>query len=154
MNHKLPTLFGFCLLGLAACAQEDLPPMPVTPPMARTAAATDVAVQKKTDAQYAYGGERYRDPFVSLAGEAVQSTGTDELVTPNVSALTLKGIFNDGKQSIAIVSAGVNSYTLKGSRLYDNRNRLIKGITGVVRKESVLLIAPDKTTKELKLRDK
>lgn len=153
MNKLMPVL-GFCLIGLAACAQEDLPPMPVPPPIVRTADAKDTAVQKKPEAEYVYGGDRFRDPFVSIAGGAAQSAGADELRTPNVGALTLKGIFNDGKQPIAIVSGGAISYTLKGSRLYDNRNRLIKGITGVVRKDSVLLIAPDKTTKELKLREK
>lgn len=103
---------------------------------------------------FAYHGDRYRDPFIPLTGEGVPVTASEEVVTPNIGTLALKGIFNDGKIKMALISGGNISYVLKGSMLYDNRQRLVKGVSGVIKNDSVILIAPDKTTKELRLREK
>jgi len=55
---------------------------------------------------------------------------------------------------MAIISGLGSTYILRGSYLYDSRQRLIKGITGAIRKDSVIMIAPDKSTKVLMLRQK
>jgi hypothetical protein len=102
-----------------------------------------------------YKGDKYRDPFVALNGDGYFSSSlSDEVAVPNIGSLILKGIFDDGKLKMALISgAGVN-YILKGSHLYDNRQRLVRGISGIIKKDSVIMIAPDKTTKELKLKQK
>lgn len=115
--------------------------------------STTVATPPVSSA-YLYKGDRFRDPFIPLTGGGIIITNSDEVQVPNIGSLALKGILDDGRKKMAIITGGGMSYFLKDSKLYDNKSRLIKGITGAIKKESVLMIAPDKTTKELFLRQK
>ena len=104
---------------------------------------------------YVYSGDKYRDPFIPLAGlGAYFSENSEESSVPSITTLSLKGIITEGKTKIALISGVGSTYILKESRLYDNRQSEIKGRTGAIKTDSVIIIAPDKTVKELKLREK
>jgi hypothetical protein len=138
---------------IAGCSQDELPPgegVYVKPPV-----FTPITPRAKQPAErYVYRGDRFRDPFVAISAERTSTVSGDEQTVPSLGALVLKGIISDRKQPIAIIAGGGITYVLRGRRLYDNRQRLVKGISGIVKAESVLMIGPDKTAKELKLRDK
>jgi hypothetical protein len=98
---------------------------------------------------YIYYGDRYRDPFIPLNGDfRGDSSALDR--PPPIASLTLKGIVQDAKGRMALLTSGVTSYILKGGRLYDGRNRMIKKIAGVIKTDSVVLIGSDRTVRELK----
>lgn len=146
----------FLLAGMLACAGCGLKDMPEEPLVAAkppvinfNAAPAAHEVQR-----YAYAGDRNRDPFHPLSLDGTSAGPVGDVVVPPVGSLVLKGIMADGKQKIAIISGGGISYVLKGKYLYDNRQRIVNGITGVIKDESVIIIAPDKTTKEIRLREK
>ncbi len=98
--------------------------------------------------RYAYHGDRFRDPFVPLVGER-RDQGSD--MPPQISSLILKGIIQDGKSRMALLTSGVSSYILRGGRLYDGRNHLMKGVSGIVKQQSVVLMGSDRTVRELKI---
>lgn len=109
--------------------------------------------EKKEPPKYIYTGDKYRDPFISLTGAGRVFLETDEVTAPNVGSLSLKGIIAEGKTKIALITGDGGTYILKDSKLYDNRQRHIKGITGAIKTESVVMIAPDGSIKELKLKE-
>ncbi|OGR91635.1 MAG: hypothetical protein A2992_02155 [Elusimicrobia bacterium RIFCSPLOWO2_01_FULL_59_12] len=126
-------------------------PVPATkpaPPAPQAAGAAEPPVPTPEYQRYAYQGDRYRDPFVPLAGE-FRDQGTDR--PPQISSLLLKGIIQDGKSRMALLTTGVSSYILRGGRLYDGRNHLMKGISGIVKSNSVVLMGSDRTVRELKV---
>lgn len=148
---KYILISAFALI-LAGCGGDDLPP--VQPPVyARPYQITISTAPKSELPRYVYRGDRFRDPFVPLTGEGMTFAGAEDVIVPQLGTLSLKGIIDDGHQMIAMISGGGITYMLKGSQLFDNRQRLVRGITGAIKKDSVLMIAPDKTTKELRLRD-
>ena len=63
----------------------------------------------------------------------------------------LKGIVQDARGRMALLTSGVSSYILRGGRLYDVRNRMVKKISGVIKAESVILIGSDRTVRELRI---
>lgn len=99
---------------------------------------------------YTYYGERYRDPFIPLIGDSRGSSEIDDR-PPQPQTLMLKGIVQDAKGRMALLTSGVSSYILRGGRLYDVRNRMVKKISGVIKAESVVLIGSDRTVRELRL---
>lgn len=98
---------------------------------------------------YTYYGDRYRDPFVALNGDYRNDQGADR--PPQISSLLLKGIIQDAKGRVALLTSGVSSYILRGGRLYDGRNHMMKGISGIIKSNSVVLMGSDRTVKELKV---
>jgi len=98
---------------------------------------------------YTYFGDRYRDPFIPLNGDV--RTDQDALDRPPpLASLVLKGIVQDAKGRMALLSGGVNSYILRGGRLYDSRNKMVKKVAGVIKTDSVVIIGADRTVRELK----
>lgn len=98
---------------------------------------------------YTYYADRYRDPFIPLNGDFhTDQSALDR--PPAIASLMLKGIVQDAKGRMALLTSGVYSYILKGGRLYDGRNRMIKKIAGVIKTESVVLIGADRTVREIK----
>jgi len=61
----------------------------------------------------------------------------------------VKGIIQDDKGRVALLTSGISSYILRGGRLYDGRNHLMKGISGIVKSNTVILMGSDHTIKEL-----
>ena len=119
------------------------PVLQIAPP---TSVANAAVPSYKT---YTYYGDRYRDPFIPLTGITSMDQTTDR--PPQISSLLLKGIIQDAKGRMALLTSGVSSYILKGGRLYDGRNHMMKGISGVIKSSSVILIGSDRTVRELKV---
>ena len=130
----------------AAAASQELPA--TRAPQQIKATATGGAKSAPGYQLYTYYGDRYRDPFVPLVGEIRSDSGQDR--PPQIGSLLLKGIIRDAKSRMALLTSGVNSYILRGGRLYDGRNRMVKGISGIVKVGSVILIGSDRTVRELK----
>jgi type II secretory pathway component PulC len=107
----------------------------------------------KAEAVYRYNADRYRDPFVSLASAGGLSRPGEPVVV-TINSLVLKGIINDKKQREALISGGGATYVLRNNRLYDTKNAPVHGISGIIKKDSIILIAPDKKSKELFLHSK
>ncbi|MGA2091373.1 MAG: hypothetical protein ABSH12_07960 [Endomicrobiales bacterium] len=137
----------------AGCSQDDIPEIAPSKIKLPVIDFKTVPVTKAVP-RYDYGGDRFRDPFVPFNPEGPSTTGGDEVKVPNIGSLTLKGIMADGNLKIAIISGGAISYVLKGKYLYDNHQRLVRGITGIINDDSVIIIAPDKSMKEIRLRGK
>ena len=97
---------------------------------------------------YSYYGERYRDPFIPLNGDVATEGGYER--APAIVSLSLKGIVQDANGRMALLTSGVSSYILRGGRLYDGRNRMVKKISGVIKTDSVILIGADHTVRELR----
>jgi hypothetical protein len=138
-------------------AMRSIPPGPVaavsTPVANARPGASTLSTQTPASAEpsymsYRYEGDRYRDPFIPLNGVGSDS-GNDH--APQISSLILKGIIQDDKGRVAIMSSGVSSYILRAGRLYDGRNRPVKGISGVIKAQSVVLVGSDRVVKEFTL---
>ena len=121
---------------------------PATTPNALT--PTDASKTVPSYQLYTYYGDRYRDPFLPLVGADAHMDLTSDR-PPQIASLLLKGIIQDSKGRLALLTSGVNSYLLRGGRLYDGRNHMMKGISGVIKTNSVILIGSDHTVKELKV---
>jgi hypothetical protein len=91
--------------------------MPASSSVASTpsAGAATPATPKPAYQLYTYYGDRYRDPFIPLTGEFRSDQGNDR--PPQVSTLLLKGIIQDQKSRVALLTSGISSYILKGGRL-------------------------------------
>ena len=107
--------------------------------------ATPPAAPPPSYLSYVYEGDRYRDPFISLNGDH----GTDNEHAPQIGSLILKGIVKDKTSRVALLTSGASSYILRGGRLYDSRNRPLKGMTGVIKAESVIIVGSDRTVREI-----
>ncbi len=99
---------------------------------------------------YVYYADRYRDPFIPLNGDIRTDQSALGPAAASGLACSLKGIVQDAHGRMALLTSGVNSYILKGGRLYDGRNRMVKKIAGVIKTESVVIIGSDRTVRELK----
>ena len=164
LRFQLPLFVFLCSAGLAVEA--------ATPPAASSGAALTAApaplmkagADHKTAAAalsatptkplplhqtYTYQADRYRDPFVPLVGAESKADTNDH--APQITSLTLKGIVQDAGGRMAVLTSGVSSYILKGGRLYDPHNKVVRGISGVVKSNSVMLIGSDRTVKELRI---
>jgi hypothetical protein len=142
-------------LFLSACGNSELPSSPPSPNVLPVSFKQKQA--KVEPPLYVYGGDSRRDPFIALNIENSSSGGgasTEEVVVPRLDALSLKGIIDDGKAMTALISGGGITYILREHSLYDNRQRLVRGVSGAIRKDSVVLMGADRVTKELKLRKK
>lgn len=148
MNKRI-FFFGvlFCCGMLGAGAHGESPvATPKAPLSSGVAAAPKTVPAYKA---YTYYGDRYRDPFISLNSDVrTDRSALDR--PPQVVSLALKGIVQDVKGRMALLTSGVNSYILRGGRLYDGRNRMVKKIAGVIKTDSVVIIGADRTVRELR----
>lgn len=115
---------------------------------AMTPSSSAMAVKAPSYASYTYYGERYRDPFVPLNTDFIGESTYDR--PPSIAALALKGIVQDAAGRMALLTSGMSSYILRGGKLYDGRNRVVKKISGVIKTDSVVLIGADRTVRELR----
>lgn len=140
MNKR--TLFTTLTVSLLLGSQQ-----PLRSAVAVTESLPNKAVQPAYKT-YTYYGERYRDPFIPLIGDA-RGGGDDR--PPQIQSLVLKGIVQDSKGRMALLTSGISSFILRGGRLYDVRNKMVKKISGVIKAESVVLIGSDRSVRELRL---
>ncbi|MFN3966620.1 MAG: hypothetical protein ACK4JE_02845 [Endomicrobiia bacterium] len=114
-------------------------------------------IEKKLVTKYRYKGEIYRDPFIppdekKIVSPILEASG--EGLKPALGSLTLKGIIIDSKQKIALFSSPTGRYILRNGKLYDNRNRIVRGLTGtVLDNNTIKLITEDKFVKTYKLKE-
>lgn len=154
-------LFYILLFCFAACSKkskdEELAPMPVFAPPPTSAAASE---KKEEPVKYSYPYAQKRDPFLPLAGTLTVESG--ESKSPFAASetnpekafanLELRGILRDAKGRVALIkSSDGESYTLKSGRIYDDRNRIVSGVAGIIKENSILLISENKTMKLLEL---
>ncbi|MBI5573263.1 MAG: hypothetical protein HY919_01750 [Elusimicrobia bacterium] len=109
--------------------------------------------------KYTYKGGSYRDPLIpggvasSYSSSSIAGEGGETMTSEKMATIQLKGIFRDEKTgNIAIVAeSSGGSYILKNGKLYDKKNKIVKGVAGVIGKNSVTLFSND-TKIELKLK--
>ena len=147
-------IFFIIIFPLAFCACGQVEP-PVQTPFVRLKPLSGVPVTAKMIPEgkpFHYRGDRFRDPFTPITSDL--SYRSSSIVVPNINDLILHGIVRDGNQSIAILKSGNCSYTLLNGRVYDSMQRLIKGMSGVIKTESVVVYGRDGASREIKLREK
>lgn len=154
LNAKILSGVCFAFLLCGCGKMEEMPGDIKAPALPNVQANIQSLPPKIEPVKYFYRGDKYRDPFISLSGEGIIYSSIEEIQIPNLSSLKLKGVFDDGKYKMALIAGGGVTYMLKDSLLYDSRSRLIKGFSGIVKADRVILTASDKTTKELILREK
>jgi hypothetical protein len=142
---------GFPANPVTAAVEASMNPG-VQMPSGNMAAASTSAASIESQASYknyTYIGDRYRDPFIPLNGD-IRSDQQALERPPQIASLMLKGIVQDAKGRMALLTSGVSSYILKGGRLYDGRNKMVKKMAGVIKTDSVVIIGADRTVRELK----
>jgi len=146
---------------LATAGPALAAPSPV-PAAAAVAASTSTALPFGVSTQTVssiYTGDRVRDPFMPAAMGAKARRVTDETKSDgpevvDIHGMQLKGILKDAKVDFALFSAETGgSYILRGGKLYNERNKLVPGITGniKIKQKTVELITVDKDVQVFRL---
>jgi hypothetical protein len=146
------TIIAAVLLCSAASAAPQ--PAPAAPAVrASTAAApSPLAAAALGISTYTvstlYTGDKVRDPFLppSVGGVSHPRDRNVPLIV-DIHALELRGIMKDAKSDFAIFSMeSGGTLVLRGTRLYDDRNKPIPGITGLIKmkQKRAELITADK----------
>lgn len=129
-----------------------------TPAPAVTVAVSTAAAKEEEIKRYAYPYTAERDPFVPLIGtgkKAMTKSADTQTLINNFSELELRGIVKDRTGRVALISSTAGeTFILRSGRIYDRKNHLMKGVTGVIKENSVVLMSENKTTKELFLNKK
>jgi len=151
-------IYCFLILVFSACGKKEIAQKATqisqkpTEPVSITG-----LIEKKVVAKYRYRGEIYRDPFIPLDEKKIVSPileSSGEGIAPALGSLTLRGIILDNKQKIALFSSPTGRYILRNGKLYDNRNRIIRGLTGtVVDNNTIKIVTEDKFVKTYKLKE-
>ena len=158
-THSNITVLCFCAVLLASCSKKkgvDLDELASRPERAEPPpASTPAPVKKPEPPKYAYPYDGRRDPFMPLVGTPGSYAGSSQdaqTITQSFSNLELKGILKAKSGKIAMISAtNGETYMLKSGRVFDRRNRVIHGVSGIIKENSVVLISQNKTVKELVL---
>lgn len=114
--------------------------------------------------KYTYEGLSYRDPFLPLSGEKIAKAKLAQqdknATVPSLGTLQLKGFIIDKHDRIALFSSPYGSYILVNGKLYDNLNRLVKGVSGEIifdlqtkQPKNVILVTENNEYKEYKLKE-
>jgi hypothetical protein len=130
------------LCSLASAAPAAAPPPPAAPavhastaaaPVASAAAALGVSTYTVSTL---YTGDKVRDPFLppSVGGGASRPRDKNTPYVVDIHSLELRGIMKDGTSDFAIFSTDVGGrLILRGRRLYDDHNKVVPGITGLIK---------------------
>ncbi len=76
----------------------------------------------------------------------------EEVHLPSLTNLTLKGIFQSSKGSVALLSYSNIIFTAKEGGLFEGSNQRIKGVSSKVIKDHVVLIGPDNIPREFRFK--
>lgn len=126
---------------------------------ASTSTALPLGVSTQTVSSI-YTGDRSRDPFTPAAMGAKTARRVTDETKPDgpevvdIHGMQLKGILKDPKIDFALFSAETGgSYILRGGKLYNERNKPVPGITGVIKikQKTVELITADKDVQVFRL---
>lgn len=166
----MKNLFSFLLMfeialvvtTFSGCSSEDelknLTDLPMPPTLKVT--KSNVTGNNSQPPKYVYPYSQSREPFFPLTGgTASQNPGDRRWAAENFfqsfAVLSLKGIFKDQKGKIAVLGIpGGESFYLRTNRIYDKKNRVVRGITGIIKNESVVLVTRNKSVKKLYLKGK
>ena len=133
-------ILAVALLCSAAFAGQQVPTSPHASVHASTAAASSVSAAavlgvSTYTVSTLYTGDRVRDPFLSPSvGGPSRPRDRDTPLAVDIHALELRGIMKDAKSDFAIFTMDTGAtLILRGSRLYDDRNKRVPGITGSIK---------------------
>jgi hypothetical protein len=102
-----------------------------------------------------YTGDRVRDPFLPPAMGSGRKRAEDGSTEPvDIHSLQLRGILNDAATDFAVFSSDFGTtLILRGGRLYDERSRVVPGITGRIKpkQKRVELITTDRDVQVFRL---
>ena len=150
-------LAGVCLACRPAAAEgsksSPAAPPPAPPAASKPAVAASTGTEEGPSVDSLYKGDKIRNPFLP-AGSA--SVVTETAAAPeefSIHNLLLKGIMRDPNGDFAVLAqrGSTDSFVLKHGRLYDHRNKLVKGVSGSVKpkQKMVQLMTPDKDVQTL-----
>jgi Tfp pilus assembly protein PilP len=144
-------------LAVTSCSkkQDESLELSLTAPSATPANVAVQQIEKIEETRYSYPYAQKRDPFVPLVGgvQAVQSgSGSGDIGKGELGNLELKGILRDRRGKVALItSTSGEPYTLRSGRIYDKKNRIVNGVSGIIKESSVVLITQNRTVKEIPL---
>lgn len=126
--------------------------------VAASTSAASVAASTQTVSTI-YTGDRVRDPFLPAAMGASSARRRDDSQPEgpevvDIHAMTLRGIMKDATIDYALFTSETgSSYLLRGGRLYNERQKVVPGIRGVIKikQKTVELITPDKDVQVFRL---
>ncbi len=127
-------------------------------PAASAGAVSPIGASTQTVSSL-YTGDRVRDPFLPAAMGATRSRRAEDTKAAgpgivDIHGMILRGIMKDAKIDYALfASEDGGSYLLRGGKLYNERNKPVPGITGVIKlkQKTVQLITSDKDVQVFRL---
>ncbi len=129
-----------------------------SPAYAETVEASTVPAvvsEMNAETEYVYQGDRFRDPFLPLAGQGaleLPPMSQDDLVF-KASDMELKGIIGSRTGRMGLLrSGGGGIYVVKDGKILDSKRKAVKGFVGIVKEKSLVLIGPNNQVTELKLK--
>ena len=143
---------------LCSCSKKKAGPLTLSQlyPAAASPKITAAAPEAKEEpSRYFYPYGNKRDPFIPLIGATgMASSGEGKgLGKGDLANLELKGILHDHRGKMAVIaSGGGEHYVLRAGRIYDRKNRVVTGVSGIIKEKSVILISQNRTMTELSLR--
>ena len=143
---------------LAGPAPSPADAVPASAPAVSTGTVLPIGASTQTVSSL-YTGDRVRDPFLPSAMGATSARRRDDTKTSgpeivDIHGMTVRGIMRDNKVEYALLTAeGGGTYYLRGGKLYNERNKLVPGITGNIKakQKTVELITPDKDVQVIRL---
>lgn len=146
------------LLATAGSASAGPAPSPDAVAASTAAAPSPLAASTQTVSSI-YTGDRVRDPFLPAAMGATSARRSEDAKTEgpevvDIHGMTLRGIMRDPKIDYALfASEAGGTYLLRGGKLYNERNKVVPGITGAIRlkQKTVELITRDKDVQVFRL---
>jgi hypothetical protein len=143
---------------LATAGPASAGPAP-SPAVAASTSAAKVSASTATVGSI-YTGDRSRDPFLpaAMGGSSVRRN-TDEAKSDgpelvDIHGMALRGIMKDSKVDYALFTAETGgTYLLRGGKLYNEKNKVVPGITGAIRlkQKTVELVTADKDVQVFRL---
>ncbi|UPT74079.1 MAG: hypothetical protein M0D55_20030 [Elusimicrobiota bacterium] len=143
---------------LATAGPASAGPAP-SPAVAASTSAAKVATSTATVGSI-YTGDRSRDPFLpaTMGGSSVRrptdDSKTDGPELVDIHGMSLRGIMKDAKVDYALFTAETGgTYLLRGGKLYNEKNKVVPGITGAIRlkQKTVELVTADKDVQVFRL---
>ncbi|MGQ0644022.1 MAG: hypothetical protein ACT4O3_00825 [Elusimicrobiota bacterium] len=156
--RRLLAVGVFWGLGTALCvsgaASAQAPAANGSPAAADPAAAAPVSPPPPV---YVYQGDRFRDPFIALAGQGfveMAATPTEEgEFDPN--AVELKGIIRGPGGRMALLrTPGGAPFIVKEGKIFNTKKKAVQGYVGIVKEKSLVMIGPNNKLTELSLKPK
>ena len=90
-----------------------------------------------------------------IGGQISAQAASGNVEKGDLANLELKGILRDKRGKIALIaSSSGEPYTLRSGRIYDKKNRIVNGVSGIIKETSVILVTQNRTIKELTLSKK